>query len=44
MIEENIVETIIDWDGNGNKVSVVESTDTPWVYWVVVVTPDWSNL
>jgi len=44
MIEENIVETIIDWDGNGNKVSVVESTEVPWVYWVVVVAPDGGDL
>lgn len=44
MIEENVMEAIIDWDGNGNKVSVIESTAVPWVYWVVVVAPDGSDL
>lgn len=34
---------ISDWEETNNLVSVVE-TDTPGVFWVVVVNADWSNI
>jgi len=35
---------IVDSDNSDNILSVVESTDTPWVFWIVLLNPDGSNI
>ena len=36
-------EAVEDWNWLENSASVVETT-TPWIYWIVVVKPDGSNV
>ena len=33
---------IIDKDGANKLASVIESSTTPWVYWLVILKPDWT--
>lgn len=35
---------IIDWEWGNKVASVVESTSSPWTFWLVALNPDWSAI
>lgn len=41
---ETVRVTIVDPEDPDKVVDVVESTDNPWVYGIVILSPDWSDL
>ena len=41
---EIVREAIIDWDGDDKLLSIIESVDEPWVYGIVVLNADWTDI
>jgi len=41
---ETVREAIVDWDWDNKLVSVVESIDEPWVYWVVILDAEGNDI